>query len=104
MKKTLMAMIALLAVGGFAAYAADAAAGGDHKDKPKHERKTFEQLDADKDGKVTMAELKAGYPDGNAERLEGMFKKKDANSDGSLSKEEYDAKREHKDGGGDKAK
>lgn len=102
MKKTLIAIIALLAASGFTAFAEDAAAP---KDKPKHERKTFEQVDTDKDGKISLDEFKAALSKLDPAKAEEIFKKKDTDANGSLSKEEYEKHGEHKkDGGGDKPK
>jgi hypothetical protein len=105
-KKIIVAIMALTAVSGFRVLAADAAAGAP-ADKPKHEHKTFEQVDVNPtDGKVTLDEFKAAITLKDPAKAEEIFKKKDANSDGTLSKEEYDKHMgagEHKDkAGGDK--
>lgn len=60
------------------------------QDPPKPEMKCeqrFIAMDADKDGKVTLKEFTAvKHPGGNAEEI---FKMRDSNGDGVLSKEEF---------------
>lgn len=79
------AVVATLAAG--AAYAADTKAGG-------HEGKgfpTFEQLDTNKDGGITLAELKASmakHPK-MAAHADKMFARMDANKDGKVDLNEY---------------
>lgn len=46
---------------------------------------SFEQADANKDGKVTQEELRAA----GIEYKDSLFSKADANGDGVLSREEY---------------
>jgi Ca2+-binding EF-hand superfamily protein len=96
MKKMMIALLALMALGGFSAIAEDKAAGGD---KPKHQKKTFEEVDSNKDGKISLDEFKAAMPKLDPAKAEEYFKKKDTNADGSLSPEEYNAEHKHKDGG-----
>lgn len=95
MKKTLIAIIALLAASGFTAFAKEGG-GAPGGDKPKHERPTFEKVDADKDGKITLDEFKASAPKLDPAKAEEIFKKKDTDANGSLSKEEYEKRSEHK--------
>ena len=58
------------------------------------EKKTFEELDTDKDGKLTLAEFTPSAKD--AEKAPKQFKKKDKDEDGFLSKEEFEAKKAKK--------
>ncbi|MGJ8657552.1 MAG: hypothetical protein ACSHX6_13970 [Akkermansiaceae bacterium] len=60
---------------------------GKDKGKDRPPRKTFEELDADKDGKISEAEFVAGAKD--AERAAKHFAKKDKDEDGFLSEEEF---------------
>ena len=53
---------------------------------------TCEQLDKDKDDKVTLEEFKAGAKD--ADRAAKQFSKADKNGDKSLSKDEFKAMEE----------
>ena len=57
------------------------------KDKDKAPKKTFEEVDSDKDGKVSEAEFIAGAK--SEEKAKKSFKKKDKNADGFLNKEEF---------------
>lgn len=62
----------------------------------------FVQMDTDKDGKVTLKEFMAvKHPKGNPEKL---FKLRDSNGDGFLSKEEFCAKPDRGNGKGMKQK
>ena len=91
MKKMIIAILSLVAVSGFSAFA-------EEPKHEKHEHKTFEQVDADKDGKISLAEFKAAYEKLPADKAEEIFKHKDKNSDGSLSPEEYNTHGDHKGG------
>jgi Ca2+-binding EF-hand superfamily protein len=94
MKKLIIAILALTALGGFTAMAEDAAKQGG--DKPKHHKKAFEEVDTNKDGKISLDEFKAAIPKLDPAKAEEFFKKKDANGDGSLSADEYNAEPKHK--------
>ena len=61
--------------------------------KPKggNMEERFAKMDADSDGEVTMDELKAGLK--KPEMAEKMLKAKDTDGNGSLSKDEFTAKR-----------
>lgn len=100
MKKSVLMIVAVLAAGlAFAGEGKKDKGGGD---KPHRPPPSFEQMDADKDGKVTAEEFKAAAPPkAPAEKIEAKFKKLDANADGSISKDEMPAKKE---GHGDKGK
>ncbi|BDS06498.1 hypothetical protein NT6N_15380 [Oceaniferula spumae] len=63
-------------------------------------KKSFDEIDADKDGKVSLAEFTAGAKD--EEKAKAVFTKKDKDSDGFLSKKELGGKGEAK--GKDKKK
>jgi hypothetical protein len=74
--------------------AKDPAAAAD-SEKPKKKKPDlaarFVKLDKDSDGFVSAEELKAGFKK-KPEMAEKMMKRKDKNSDGKLSKEEFVAK------------
>ena len=101
MKKMIIAILAVMALGGFTAMAEDAAKK-DGGDKPKHHKKAFEEVDANKDGKISPDEFKAALSKLEPAKVEAFFKKKDANADGALSPEEYNAEPQHKKDGGTK--
>ena len=90
MKKSIVMLVAFASCCGMAAFAAE---GGD---KPKHERKPFEQVDANKDGKISLDEFKGAMPKLDPAKAEEIFKKKDKDADGSLSADEYNAAPKHK--------
>ena len=50
--------------------------------------KTFNEMDANHDGKVTLAEARAWREAQKAKREEAVFKRFDANGDGGISKDE----------------
>ena len=86
---------ALIAAAGFQAFAEDAAppAGA-----PPHGQRPpmgdfFAKKDADKDGKLNLAEFKTDMPAERAAKADEFFKKLDANSDGSVDKDEMKAGR-----------
>ncbi len=91
MKKLIIAILAVTALGGFTAMAKEK--GGD---QPKHQKKAFEEVDANKDGKISLDEFKAALPKLDPAKAEEIFKKKDANGDGSISADEYNAEPKHK--------
>ena len=67
-----------------------AAAEADRAAAIKAERTAdFATLDADGNGKVTLAEFKAANPKAPAARAEALFKRLDADSDGNITLEEY---------------
>ncbi|MDX1944578.1 MAG: EF-hand domain-containing protein [Pirellulaceae bacterium] len=79
MKKLLLVVLAFgLCVPAFA----------EEKKKPDP-AETFKKLDADKDGKVSLAEFKGKREGDKATKAEETFKKKDKNSDGFLTLEEF---------------
>jgi len=59
--------------------------------KPKKSRPLFEEVDADKDGKISEAEFLAIAKD--QEKGKKIFAKKDKDGDGFLSKEEFAKKK-----------
>jgi len=62
--------------------------GKDKKERPP--KREFSEVDADSDGKVSLAEFIDGAPD--AEKATARFEKKDQDADGFLSEEEYNTK------------
>lgn len=50
----------------------------------------FAKVDANKDGAITMDEMRAYHDAKRAERLDAMFKAMDANGDGSISRAEFE--------------
>ncbi len=116
MKKLALAALALALFTGAPTFAEDAPApapapGGDHPkgDHPKMDPEAiFKHIDADGDGKITLAELKASKKFKDApDKAEPAFKEMDANGDGSVTLEEFKAHLakhhgDHHDKGGDK--
>lgn len=82
MKRTLIALAAATTFAGIA-HAEKATPEGKPQGRPG-----IEELDLDKDGKITREEFEAA----GRERAEKVFSKRDANGDGSISKEEFLAK------------
>ena len=66
----------------------------------KKAKKTFEEVDTDKDGKVSEAEFVANGKD--AEKSKKRFAKKDKDGDGFLNKEEFAKGKKGKKGKGKK--
>ena len=62
--------------------------GKDKKERPP--KREFSEVDADDDGQVSLAEFIDGAPD--AEKATARFEKKDKDTDGFLSEEEYNTK------------
>jgi len=62
---------------------------------PEEQAARFDKADADKNGKLSMAEWKTSLGDRAAnatdEQLKGFFDRRDADKDGSLSKAEFTA-------------
>jgi len=91
-----------------AGFACTAALADDDKEK-KPEKKhrdpaaRFEKLDDNKDGMVTLDELKAGTKK-HPEMAERIMKSKDKDNDSQLSKEEFTAEPSRKKGGKGKGK
>jgi len=52
---------------------------------------TFEAMDANKDGKVTKAELTTALPEQAKQFADRIFDSRDANKDGAITKAENDA-------------
>jgi len=99
MKKTLLiAGAAVLAIGVPALAAHHEGPKGDHPmmqdmtraDAEAKVKERFAMVDADKDGAITMDEIKAHREAKRAARRDMHFKKMDANGDGSISREEFD--------------
>jgi hypothetical protein len=87
------AAVMLFAAGAMAQDQAPAAGGDDAGAKMRkamREAMSFENMDADKDGKVTLEEFKAAQ----AKLQELRFRQMDADGDGKLTKEEVDKSRE----------
>ncbi len=82
--------------------AASTAEEGKKKKGGQKAKRTFEQVDTDKDGKISLAEFTTGMP--SQEKATKIFGKKDKDADGYLTAEEYAAKggKGKKGGKGDK--
>lgn len=100
MNKTLLiAGAAVLAIGVPALAAHHEGAQGDHPmmqemtraDAEAKVKEHFAMVDANKDGAITMDEVKARREAMRAQRKDMHFQKMDANGDGSISREEFDA-------------
>ncbi len=104
MKKNILT---ILAVSGVAAvFAATSAIAAEEEKKAKKKADPaarFAKLDKDSDGKLSAEELKAAFKK-KPEMAEKVLKAKDKNKDGSISKEEFVAKRTPKKKKGDDAK
>ena len=78
---TLATIVAVALMGSALCYAQDADAA--------KKQKQFEKIDADKNGSISLEELKAGSKD--PAKAEKNFTKLDADKNGALSLEEYSA-------------
>ena len=67
---------------------AGAALAGPDCDGGKTKAGRMSQLDANKDGVATRAELEARFATGHAERIKKLFESRDTNKDGRLTREE----------------
>ena len=99
MKKLITILAALTVTVSFATAADEAkkdAAKGEKKGGTPEER--FKKLDANSDGSIDLAEMKAS-PAGvkDAAKAEAMFKSKDKDNDGKLTAEEFAAGGKKKD-------
>lgn len=63
--------------------------GGDRRPPGPSPEELFHKADADKDGKVTLAELTTALETRIKAEREALFGKMDANGDGQVSKEEF---------------
>jgi len=63
---------------------------GEDSDKPRPPKRSFEEVDTNQDGKVSLAEFVVGVK--NEERATKHFNRKDKDQDGSLTEEEFTAK------------
>ncbi len=100
MKKSILIASAALAAIAVPAIAAHHEGDGGHKmmmaDMTKADveaklKERFAMVDADKDGAITMEEIKAQHAAKRAERMDAHFKKMDADGNGSISRSEFDA-------------
>ena len=80
-------LAAMIAAAGFQAYAEDAPPEGPRGPRPPP-GEFFAKKDADKDGKLTLAEFKTGMPEEMVAKADEIFKKIDANGDGGITPEE----------------
>lgn len=98
MKRITRTLAAVLVAGAFlapAAFAEPNAKPNDGKGQGHHGRKAFETVDTNKDGGITIAELKAAWAD-NPKRLahaDKLFGFVDANKDGKLDQAEWQARK-----------
>ena len=92
--RTLAALFMAGAVLAPAAFA-ESAAKPDGAGKGKHGRKAFETVDTNKDGGITVAELKAAWANNprRQARADKMFGFVDTNKDGKLDKTEWEARK-----------
>ncbi len=93
MKKNILRILATCGV--MACCVANFATAAEEEKKAKKKADPaarFAKLDKDSDGKLTAEELKAGFKK-KPEMAEKVLKSKDKDKDGSISKEEFVAKR-----------
>jgi len=77
-------------------FASTVSAKPDKKKGPKGPKKSFEELDTDKDGKISEVEFIDGRK--NEAKAKERFKKKDKDADGFLNKTEFAKKGKGKKG------
>ena len=93
MKKIILSIFAVgMALTAFTASSVVAAEEEKKAKKKADPAARFAKLDKNSDGKVSAEELKAGFKK-KPEMAEKILKTKDKNKDGSLSKDEFVAKR-----------
>ena len=63
---------------------------GEDSDKPRPAKRSFEEVDTNQDGKVSLAEFVVGVK--SEERATKNFNRKDKDKDGSLTEEEFTTK------------
>jgi len=82
-------MVLVLATAALLSTDNASAKGKKKQDTPPRTSPSFSELDKDMDGRLTLAEFKAGFP--NEADVEQKFKSLDTNGDGTLSISEYKA-------------
>ena len=91
MKNTLK-LIAAITIAGVGLVVADDKDGDKPKDKPAKKAKGLMSADKNKDGKITLDEMKSWEAAKSkpvpAEKIEALFKKRDKNGDGALTADE----------------
>lgn len=87
--KRFLSIVMVICAASLLVAAVASAKGKKRADTPARTSPTFSTLDKDGDGKLSLAEFKAGFP--NEADPEAKFKSLDTNSDGSLSIDEYKA-------------
>ncbi len=88
MKKFLLSVLTVV----FAMSSVGLAVAADKKKEKKDPEAVFKKLDADGDGKLSLAEFVGKKKDEAATKAGEAFKKKDKDADGSLSLEEFKGK------------
>ncbi|HJM64054.1 MAG: EF-hand domain-containing protein [Roseibacillus sp.] len=97
--KNILKLIAAITIAGMGLVVADDKDGDKPKDKPAKKAKSGGLMSADKnkDGKITLDEMKAwGAAKAKpvpAKRIEAVFKKRDKNGDGALTADEVKSSR-----------
>jgi len=95
--KTLVAASALAAILAVPAFAQPPGGGGGGRPQmtPEERAAAFDKADADKNGKLSLAEFKTSLGERAAamadDQLKGIMDRRDTDKDGSLSKAEYTA-------------
>jgi len=104
--RTLAVSLAIVAIAtpALAQTAPSAATPGGKK--PRFERPKFENIDTNKDGGISLDELKASLAERPRalKRADKMFKRMDKNDDGKIDLNEFKARRGHGHGGRHKKK